>query len=233
MSQLVTEHGQKIEKVLVAVPCGDMVSAGFAQDLANLVGWTTFARPDTQVSLYFLRGTYLPRARAGLVVKALELACSHILWLDADMRFPKDTLVRLLMADKPIVAANYATRTAPIIPTAVDAERMELFAQSEEYQDVRYAGMGVMLTTAQVFLDIGKPWFAVGYSPASDDYAGEDVFFCEKARKHGYQILVDSALSDHVRHVGSFEYTMDHARMTLAAAVKQEAGETHGADDVD
>ena len=222
MSQLVTETGQAIEKVMIAVPCGDQVQAGFAQDLANLVGWTTYARPDTQVSLYFLRGTYLPRARAGLAQQAIDLACSHILWLDADMRFPKDTLIRLLMHQRSIVAANYPTRTAPIVPTAVDGQRREVFVHEPgALLDVTYVGMGCMLTATQVFQDIGKPWFAVGYSEKNDDYAGEDVFFCQKARRSKYQILIDPVLSEQVRHVGSFEFTMDHARATLTAAVEQ------------
>lgn len=229
---LLDKHGQKIEKVLIAVPCGDSVSSGFAQDLANLVGWTQFARPDTQTALYFLRGTYLPRARAVLAKQAVERADSHILWLDADMRFPKDTLIRLLLHDKPIVAANYPTRTPPIVPTAVDGQRREVFVhEAGELKDVAHCGMGCMLTAVKVFLDIGKPWFAVGYSEKADDYAGEDIFFCQRARKHNYQILLDPVLSEQVRHTGSMDFTMDHARMTLAAAVEQ--GQVHGPDDVD
>lgn len=219
---LVTEGGRKIEKVLIAVPCGDQVAAGFAQDLATLYAYTTYARPDTELSLYFLRGTYLPRARAGLAQTAVDKCASHIMWLDADMRFPKDTLIRLLGQDRPIIAANYATRVAPIIPTAVGGDRREVFVHTPgELMDVEYCGMGCMLTEVQVFLDIGKPWFAVGYSEKADDYAGEDVFFCQKARKHGHRIFVDPVLSEQVRHVGSMDYTMEHARMTLAAAAQQ------------
>ena len=216
---LVTETGAPIEKVLIAVPCGDQVAAGFAQDLATLYAFTTYARPDTELALYFLRGTYLPRARAGLVQAAIDRCASHILWLDSDMRFPKDTLLRLLAHGRSIVAANYPTRTAPIVPTAVDGQRLEVFERVDVVlQDVKYCGMGCMLTATDVFLTIGKPWFAVGYNRGADDYAGEDVFFCQKARENNYSILIDPALSEQVRHVGSFEYGMDHARMTLEAA---------------
>ena len=221
---LVTEAGQPIEKVLIAVPCGDMVAAGFAQDLATLYAYTTYARPDTELSLFFLKGTYLPRARAGLVTAAIERCATHILWLDADMRFPKDALIHLLQHGRSIVAANYPTRTAPIVPTAVDGQRREVFERADvALQDVQYCGMGCMLTAVEVFLTIGKPWFAIGYHRGTDDYGGEDAFFCQKARENNYSILIDPALSERVRHVGSFEYDMGHARMTLAAAQAQES----------
>lgn len=228
---IVNAMGQPQAKVMLAVPCGDMVAAGFAQDLATLYGHTTHFRPEMDLSLYFLRGTYLPRARATLVHVALEKAASHILWLDADMRFPKDTLLRLLGHERSIVAANYPTRTPPIVPTAVDGDRREVFAHTEHLMDVVYCGMGCMLTATQVFQEVGKPWFAIGYSPASDDYAGEDVYFCQKARAANYQILVDPVLSEQVRHTGAMDFTMDHARLTLAAAVEQ--GAVHGPDHVD
>lgn len=211
---LVTEHGQPIEKVLIAVPCGDHVAAGFAQDLALLMGYTTFVRPDTELALYFLRGTYLPRARAGLVQAAIDRAASHILWLDSDMRFPKDTLLQLLRHNQPIVAANYPMRIAPIVPTAVDGDLQGMYDAAEGLQVAKYCGMGVMLTAVEVFLKIGKPYFALGYSKISDDYSSEDTFFCQRARECGYSILIDPALSEHVKHCGMMDFTMAHARMT-------------------
>ena len=222
MTVLLDEHGTPKVKVLVAVPCGDQVAAGFAQDLALLMGYTTFVKPDLEVRLDFLRGTYLPRARAALVRDALDHTVTHILWLDSDMRFPKDTLLRLLAHGKPIVAANYPTRTAPILPTALDGEtRVPIFTH-DGLVEATCCGMGVMLTSIDVFLALRKPWFAVGYNRDADDYAGEDTFFCQRAREANFAVWIDGALSEQVTHTGSFEYQMEHARMTLAAAREQQ-----------
>ena len=218
MSVLVDEHGDKQYKVMIAVPSGDDVKADFAFDLARLMGYTTFVRPRMTVLLYAVKGTYLPRARAALVKAALEHACSHILWLDADMRFPKDTLIRLIGHDMPIVAANYPTRQAPILPTALDTNLQPVF-EREGMIDVRCCGMGVMLTDVDVFTAIGLPYFAVGYNRGIDDYAGEDTYFCERARACGYRVVIDGPLSEEVSHVGGFAYHLDHARLTLDAAV--------------
>ena len=78
--------------------------------------------------------------------------------------------------------------------------------------------MGVMLVDVDVFRAIGKPYFALGYNKTTDDYAGEDAFFCERARVAGYRVQVDHDLSAHVEHCGALRFTMAHARMTLEAA---------------
>lgn len=211
---LVDEFGDKQFKVMIAVPCGEMVHADFAMDLALMLGYTTYLKPQMQVPVYFLKGTYLPRARAALVQKAKDLSCTHILFLDADMRFPKDTLIHMLRHEKHVVAANYPTRQAPIIPTALDEAHQPMF-EGAGLTEARSCGMGVMLVDLTVF--DAKPWFAVGYSKQIDDYSGEDTYFCEMARKAGYAIWIDWTLSEHVRHCGAFVYDMSHARMTLEA----------------
>jgi len=217
MTALVNDAGDVQYKVLVAVPCGESVKAGFAMDLALMLAYTTFVRPAMVVRLDFLKGTYLPRARARLVQDAMNETCTHILWLDSDMRFPKDTLLRLLGHEKHVVAANYAMRQPPILPTAGDEAGNPMF-DVEDLAEAKHAGMGVMLTSIDVFLAIGKPYFALGYNRGLDDYSGEDTFFCERARKEGFAIWIDGPLSEEVQHLGEFPYEMAHARMTLEAA---------------
>lgn len=218
MTALVDASGDPLHRVMIAVPCGDEVKADFAASLALMIGYTTFVKPGLELPLFFAKGTYLPRARAALVDAAMEKGCTHILWLDADMRFPKDTLVHLLGRNVDVVAANYPTRQMPIEPTAVDLLHQPMFG-GEGLKEARRAGMGVMLTRTEVFRKIGKPYFAIGYNKKDDDYAGEDVFFCEAVRKAGLSVLVDHELSEHVEHCGALRYTMAHARLALNPGV--------------
>lgn len=203
-----------MQKVMIAMPCGEMVHADFAYDLARMVGYTQVVQPDLTLMLYHVKGTYLPRARATLANEAMERDCTHILWLDSDMRFPKDTLLRLLGRAIPVVAANYPTRTTPILPTALDADYQPVF-DGEGLTEVRVCGMGVMLVECDVFAKIGKPYFALGYNKKNDDYAGEDVFFCEQVRKAGLRVMIDWALSAEVGHCGSFAFDLRHSMVTL------------------
>lgn len=217
---LVSASGEKQYKILIAVPSGDFVHALFAYDLAMLVGYTQMMRPEMPVHLSILRGTYLPRARATLVEHAASVQATHILWLDSDMRFPKDALIRLLVHDQPIVGCNYPTRIPPILPTALTEDRQPMF-RAEGVVDASLIGMGCLLTAMEVFETMGKPYFALGYSREADDYSGEDTFFCQKAKQAGFDVLVDGDLSEDIQHLGTYPFAMPHARMTESAATEQ------------
>jgi hypothetical protein len=187
-----------------------MVSAGFAYDLARLFG------SNSGLTIFNVRGTYIPQQRSTLADAAIEAGCSHILWLDSDMRFPPDSLVRLLQHNEPIVAANYPMRRVPILPTAEHKEHGSLFSDESAtgLVPVSQCGMGLMLVDVNVFKTIGEPYFVLGYNAVSKSFVGEDYYFCHKARKHGYKILIDQDLSRDVKHVGEIEFTMHHANLT-------------------
>jgi hypothetical protein len=207
---VLTASGRKHYRVAICIPCQDTVSAGFAFDLAKLTG----ALPlDITWTLFQCKGTILPQQRATLVGLATRWTATHVLWLDADMRFPPDTLTRLLAHEQPIVAANYITRRAPYRPVAEHREQGVLFTPPEAtgLVEVTYSGMGVMLVDTDVFRTVPTPWFSLGWSPKSESYAGEDVYFCRKATEHGFPVLIDQDLSQHVKHVGEIELAPKHA----------------------
>lgn len=210
-------------RIAICTPCQDQVSAGYAMDLAKLVGLTLRERPDVDLVLFQVRGSILPSQRMQLVRLALAGEADAILWIDSDHRFPKDALLRLLEHGKPIVAANYATRRPPILPVAEDAERGRLFTDSESggLVDVTHAGMGLMLVQCGVYRAIPEPWFALGFSKSEGEYLGEDVFFCRRAKEAGFPTLVDQDVSKDVKHVGEMEFTHRHTAITRDAYEQQ------------
>lgn len=199
-------------RVMIATPCTDVVKAGFAMDLAMLYGLVC-ASGAIDAAVMQNRGTIIPQQRATLVDAAQRYGATHILWLDSDMRFPKDTLFRLLTHDKPIVAANYARRRHPALPTAEHRDKGHLFTTDDAtgLEVVTQCGFGVMLTRMDVFAKISEPWFQIGYTSNDHQYVGEDFFFCAKARKAGFEILIDHDLSKDIKHVGDMDYTHAHA----------------------
>lgn len=205
-------------KIAVLLPSQDTVSAGFAYDLARLFG------SNGGLTIFNVRGTYIPQQRATLVNAALDAGATHMLWIDSDMRFPPNGLIRLLEHQHPIVATNYPTRRAPILPTAEHNMEGSLFTNPDDtgLVEVSHCGMGFMLVDAEVYKNIGEPYFALGWNPTTKDYAGEDIYFCEKARKHGYKIMIDQELSQEIRHVGEMEYRAEHALMTRDIYNKRE-----------
>ena len=202
--------------VAVCVPSRDMVSAGFAFDLCRMV-----ARANCDVSLLNIQGTLIVNQRTDLAKQAVKMGASHILYLDDDMRFPADTLDRLLAHDKGVVAVNYPTRKFPIQPVAfandTDLTRVHTNADSTGLEEVASVGMGVMLVKAEVFDKIGLPYFMIGYSAKNEEFTGEDIFFCRKARQAGYQIYIDHDLSKEIKHTGSLDFQHDHIWATQDA----------------
>jgi hypothetical protein len=206
--------GSRVVKVAICIPCQDQVNAGFALDLARLVG--VIARSAIEFTIIQNRGTIIPQQRATLATLAMQWGATHVLWLDSDMRFPTDTLDRLLTHEEPIVAANYSTRRVPILPTAEHREHGMLFTtpESDGLVEVSHCGMGVMLVDTKVYATVKQPWFALGFNPNDSSYIGEDFFFLRRARESGYVTLIDQDLSKEVRHVGEMEFRAEHACVT-------------------
>jgi hypothetical protein len=208
--------------VVIAIPCGDQVDAGFAYDLATLTGSMAFNRRDVDLHIEMNKGTLLPSQRTGLVYAALALNATHILFLDSDMRFPPNLLHEMLEAKSPVVGVNYATRRFPIRPTAFLDELGEkrLYTTDESTGLVKVAsmGLGATLIDMDVFRFVPQPWFPIEhYTKALPDgreghfFVGEDINFFNKLRTAGIDVLVHQDLSKHIRHGGSWEYSHDHA----------------------
>ena len=198
--------------VSVCVPCRDVVDSGFAFDLARCVAAHTAATRD-RVLLFQNQGTLIVNQRQELAQASLDVGATHILFIDADMRFPKDAIFRLLQRDEAIVAVNYSTRKLPLQPVAFrdDTTTERVYTEQDDtgLESVAAIGMGLMLIKAEVFHKMPKPWFFVPYQ--NGIYTGEDIFFCRTAREFGFEVLLDHDLSKEVRHIGAFEFSNAHA----------------------
>lgn len=219
---LVDEHGRpRAEKapqapirVTIAIPARDQVATSFMYDLTGMVAATARNRRDIELRLVVNKGTLIADQRHELVQLARHADSTHILWLDADMRFPKDSLVRLLAHDVDIVAANYSERRIPPRPVArlsdETGERLYITEESTGLVEVTSVGMGAMLTKLGVFAHTPAPWFMLTWNPEEQAYSGEDTFFARKARENGFTVLVDQDLSREIKHLGEIEFTLDH-----------------------
>lgn len=196
-------------KLAIAVPALSNVPAVFANDLAMLYAETSRAIPQTTLAM--MVGTFVHQAREKLLTDLTSIwGATHILWLDADMVFPKDAGLRLLshvlerdidVMPRNVVAANYATRVHPSRPTASkDGQRIPSFNKSG-LESVDHVGMGVFLMATAVVRDLPKPRF--WYSTETET---EDVYFCNLLRKAGHEIWIDHDLSKEVGHIGQHVY---------------------------
>jgi hypothetical protein len=192
-----------------------MVHTMYSYDLVNMVAYHTINTNDA-VSLKISQGTLIANQRAELSLDAMAEGCTHILFIDSDMRFPQDMIERLLKHDLDIVATNCARRRMPTGPTAQlykengDRELVWTMPESTGLQEVGSVGMGVMLIKKNVFAALSEPWFETPWRVDKRGYIGEDVFFCQKAAAAGFKIWIDHDVSKEIGHIGTFEFKHDH-----------------------
>lgn len=191
-----------MHKVLIGVPCLDSIKTKTAFSLFNL-------KRGGNTELIMKVGADVARNRNQIVEYAIEKGFTHILFIDSDMKFNPDTLERLLENDEDICGVMYHQRALPLrynlMPMEQDEERGKYeivdFKVPADLFEVKWVGTGIMLIKTEVFKKLQKPYFAFLYE---DEYVGEDVYFCRKARDAGYKIFVDATVQN--RHVGNFEY---------------------------
>lgn len=183
--------------IVVATPTRDTVTAGYVGDLVKLIR----RHPDLKFAAPL--GIYIANLRNQAVTLAQAVGASHLLFIDSDMRFPEDTLDRLVSASKDIVAANYICRTMPELWVARDFEGNVSSIKKTGLQRVDSVGCGVMLIRTRVFDTVPQPWFSTPFN--GSDHTGEDVFFCRQARDAGFSVWIDHDLSMNVRHAGTIE----------------------------
>jgi hypothetical protein len=219
----------KRTKIAVCMPAGDQVATFFAYDLARAMGWMAAHNPNVELSVLVATGSLIPRQREMLARTVLkDGTATHMMWLDTDMRFPKDTFARLLAHEVPMVAAGYTERKPPFRPTTfLDIEdwsnRLWPEPEATGLAPAVATGYGMILTSVEVFKAIPEPWFMVGYDPQTGAYIGEDVYMFLNAKRHGYTLMIDQDLTKEIAHIGTFEFTPEHALKARAAREAQTA----------
>ena len=203
-------------KVAICVPCRDTVMTGFAFDLAKLCAYEGVTRcaKGGSLMIYQVPGTLIFNQRERLADEALKDGADAILWIDSDMRFPKDALQILLSRKLPIVGVNATTRRFPVLPTALDfdQETKDLVKVTSKdktgLEQVLGLGFGMVLVRKEVFQKVEKPWFWFEQTDKGGTI-GEDIYFCVKAFDKGFKTVLDHDLSKHIRHIGTYEYGWD------------------------
>jgi hypothetical protein len=149
----------------------------------------------------------LVRNRHDLVKASLKAGATHILFLDSDMKFPKDIIGRMILQDQIILAANATQRRLPIKPIAHDFNgKMIDSSERTGLEAVRQVGCAVMMIKREFFENTQPPYFLMDWTPEMQSYSGEDIYFCAVAQEAGYDVMVDHDLSKEIEHVGFYSF---------------------------
>lgn len=199
-------------KLAILVPSGDFWLADFALSVFSLQQLLGYHPPceDFKFNLINDRGSLIAYQRHHLAKKVVEGGYTHALWLDSDMKFRPDLFHKLFEHDLPIVACNYVKRKIPAMPNSKDlnGKLISTTRESHGLVEADSAGFGAVLMKVEVLKAMGEPYFDTVWYEKDDklEMVGEDVFFFRKARHLGYPLYMDHDASQHVSHIGTFEY---------------------------
>ena len=180
--------------VAIGIPSGDMVHADFAMRLATLC-----MNPGARCCLVNAKSSLVMLGRNQIVAAAQAAKATHLLFLDTDLVFPADTLIRLLAHDRDIVGGVYRQRVPPFHPLGVTFEGEHTFV-TNGLRRMKIMPTGCLLIRMSVFDRLTKPFFNTRVE--GEKIVGEDVDFCLRAAAAGFEIWCDGDLSREVGHMG-------------------------------
>ena len=142
-------------------------------------------------------------SRGVLVEHAKQLEADKLLFVDTDMVFPADTLVRLIEAEKDIICCNYSLKRPPFTP--VVNFPIGISPEREKVSECKSLASGILLIDMKVFEKLKYPYFLIPII-APNQYVGEDVYFGRKAQQAGFSLYCENELSKSIGHIGATTY---------------------------
>lgn len=202
-------------KTLIAVPCFDMVHTDFMESVINL------EKPEGS---YFTRvkNTMVYVARNIIAANAIENGFDRVFWLDSDMVFKPDTLMKLSAdMDKGLdfVSGLYFTRRPPIKPVVyselwwqktengIDSGAKNMWEYKDGLTECAATGFGCCLTSVPL---LKRVWEKFGSPFTPLDGMGEDMAFCLRVIQMGEKLWCDTSVK--CGHCGQFEFDEDYYR---------------------
>ena len=178
--------------IFVCMPARDTCHADTAVCLAALARHTP---RDLPLAFASFHGSSVSQLRNLHVQHSLSEGATAILWIDSDMTFPPDTLLRLLTHDLPIVGATYRRRGPPY-------QALGQFTGTEGLVRAKLLPGGMMLVRRAVYERLPYPWYSEHYA-ADGEFSTDDTYFCRAALAAGIKIWCDLDLTKEVQHIGS------------------------------
>jgi glycosyltransferase involved in cell wall biosynthesis len=204
---------KKTLKVIIGVPSNDLVHADFAMSLINLCIYSITR--GIHVAIVNQKSSIVEVGRNQIVKTALEMDADYLLFLDSDMVFPAQTLVRLLAHKKDIVCTDATRRREPIttVLTGMDKQKVKHNPKADEKApliEVKGGTSAVQLVSTDVLKQMDVPHFLVTYN-GEGGFLGEDYYFSNNARKNGFKVWCDTYLSQFIGHIGAKTYYLKDA----------------------
>ena len=195
-------------KVLLGMPCTRTIP------YKTVVSLLRTAKKDV-VDPMLIEGSLIYDSRDSIAAFAVNKGYDYVLFADSDMIFSSDDLNKLLAHDADIVSGLYVTRNGEnknvCYKEVITRRRFPPRAPklvhdptTTGYGPVAACGFGFCLIKTDVIKCMAKRYKSL-FEPF--DGGGEDIAFCLRARKCGYEIFTDRDVK--LGHVGEKVYLQE------------------------
>jgi hypothetical protein len=138
-----------------------------------------------------------------------QITYDKMIWIDSDMVWSPDDVMKLIQYDLPIVAGTYLMSSGDAFPVVENLDYTHL-VNSGTFQFmskhamasrtmpfvVSYTGFGFIAIKAGILETMEYPWFQPRWFSQGNfhDFCAEDVGFCWAAQELGHKIWVDPTI---------------------------------------
>lgn len=207
------------KKIVLCLP-GATFSREFVQCLTNAVSHLSRLGHLIQLSFAYDANVHYARSRVVLceTLRGVDqnpfdgkIEYTHMMWIDSDVLFTAEDILKLLAHDKDIVTGCYIMHDNahyPLVEKMVDAHFLEKghyeFLDRKTLDDkkdnglftVEYTGFGFLCVKHGVFESLKYPYFRpeildFGTDGRIMEQASEDVSWCMRVRELGYTVWCD------------------------------------------
>ena len=201
-------------KTLIAVPSHDYVHAEFTKSLMNL-------EMPADTGFTMITNTLIYTARTLIMDNAVEMDFDNVLWIDSDMTFKPDALMKLagdMEQGLDMVCGIYFTRKLPMFP-GIQSElhwrikddgwvdtgaKCYMDYPKDSLFEIQGCGFGFVMTSVDLLKRMKEKYGSPFYPLMG---MGEDTAFCWRVREAGGKIWCDSRVK--CGHIGQMEFDED------------------------
>ena len=191
--------------VYIAMPCYDSVKIGTMTSIIRLI--QQLAKSGISVGINTMKSPLIHQARNYLSSLFMVSPYTHLLFIDSDVEFKPEAVLRMLVAKKDIICTPYRVKSEDTSKSIYTVDFVKPMILENGLIEIKAGPTGLMLIKKEVFEKIIKnfPELKIKNSvlpePGKDhDYyynffdfkfkdgysVGEDVSFCQLVREAGF-----------------------------------------------
>lgn len=200
-----------MKKILIAIPTAKNIEAQTFISIYNLKIPEGY---DADFQCFY--GYSIDQVRNLIASYALKNNYDYLFCIDSDINLNNPEILEILLNhDKDIVGGVYRQRNLDKIIPEVFFSTPNGGCRNATIEEINICnglipvdsiGFGCVLIKKEVLEKIPYPHFYYQHSIDFKDTVSEDVYFCRKARFHGFETYCDTTIRP--GHIGSFEINM-------------------------